>query len=137
MYYPQQSPGIAQKLPTHHDPSPWSRSHHPVLGPPGTQPGPPPSPGYPLYTNGTHNPMQQHPAHLPHPLTGHPPQMPHHHHHTSISHFSSPPNGQSHQQHGASQASPGNASTQLMAPHWQQQLLKCEVRHRISFESCS
>jgi CCR4-NOT transcription complex subunit 6 len=128
MYYPQQSPGMApHKLPNHHDQSPWSRQHHPVLGPPGSQPGPPPaSPGYAIYTNGSVNPMQHHPGHHPHPLTGHPP-MPHHHHHNSLTHYPSPPNGHSHQQHAVGQGSPGTAANQVITTHWQQQLLKCEV----------
>jgi CCR4-NOT transcription complex subunit 6 len=129
MYYPQQSPGIAHKLPTHHDQSPWGRSH--VLGPPGAQGvPPPPSPGYAMYTNGAHSSMQPISAHHPHQLAGHPPPLSHHHHHhNSITHYSSPPNGQPHQQHVVGQGSPGQANSQLMTPHWQQQLLKCDVRY--------
>lgn len=125
MYYPQQSPGIAHKLASHHDQSSWPRPHHPVLGPPGSQPSagpPPPSPGYAIYTNGNVNPMQHHPHH-PHPLP-----MQHHHHQNSLSHYPSPPNGHSHQQHVLSQGSPASAGGQIISPHWQQQLLKCEVR---------
>jgi hypothetical protein len=111
MYYPQQSPGIAHKLSsTHPDPSPWARPTHPY-GPP------PPSPGYPLYTNGS----------MPHHMQSL------HHHQNSISHYPSPPsNGVSvnvlGQTLGVGQGSPGSASSQIITPHWQQQLLKCEVR---------
>ncbi|KAG6820282.1 hypothetical protein H0H93_002894 [Arthromyces matolae] len=121
MYYPQQSPGIAHKLANHHDQSAWSRPHHPVLGPPGSQANvgpPPPSPGYALYTNGNVNPMQHHPHH-PHTMP-----LQHHHHQNSLSHYPSPPNGHTLQQHVLSQGSPAG---QIMSPHWQQQLLKCEM----------
>lgn len=127
MYYPQQSPGIGHKLANHHDQSSWPRSHHPVLGPPGSQPnvGPPPqSPGYAIYTNGNVNPMQHHPHHA-HPL----PPMQHHHHQNSLTHYPSPPNGHSMQQHAITQGSPASVGSQIIPPHWQQQLLKCEVRH--------
>ena len=131
MYYSQQSPGITHKLPSHHDQSPWNRTHHPVLGPPGAQPtvGPPPaSPGYAIYTNGNVNTIQHHPGHHPHPLTTHP-SIPHHHHQNSLSHYPSPPNGHTLQQHAIGQGSPAGASNQqIITPHWQQQLLKCEVR---------
>ncbi|KAI0063551.1 hypothetical protein BV25DRAFT_1824094 [Artomyces pyxidatus] len=109
MYYPQQSPGIAHKL---SDQSPWARPTH-AFGPP------PPSPGYPLYANG---------AHLPHQI----PAL-QHQHHNSLSHYPSPPpNGgvavNVHGQHvGVGQGSPGSASSQIITPHWQQQLLKCEI----------
>ncbi|KAI0949077.1 hypothetical protein AcW1_008780 [Taiwanofungus camphoratus] len=130
MYYPQQSPGIAHKLPTHqhpqvHDQSPWSRgTHHPVLGPPN-HPQPPTSPAYPLFTNGALTAIQHHPhPHMPGPLTHH------HHHQNSLSHthFPSPPNGNA-LQHGTlgQNGSPGSVSTQPMTTHWQQQLLKCEM----------
>jgi len=112
MYYPQQSPGIAHKLSsTHPDPSPWARPTHPY-GPP------PPSPGYPLYTNGT----------MPHHMQSL------HHHQNSISHYPSPPSNGGvsvnvlGQTLGVGQGSPGSASSQIITPHWQQQLLKCEVR---------
>lgn len=129
MYYPQsQSPAITHKLPNHHEQSPWSRPHPGVLGPPGSQNvGPPPtSPGYALYTNGS----MQHPhAHHPHALSGHHPPMQHHQHQNSLSHYPSPPNGHSmHSQH-IGQGSPGSAASQIITPQWQQQLLKCEVRH--------
>ncbi|KAH9993969.1 Endonuclease/exonuclease/phosphatase [Russula vinacea] len=111
MYYPQQSPGIAHKLSsTHPDPSPWARPTHP-FGPP------PPSPGYPLYTNGN----------IPHHMQSL------HHHQNSISHYPSPPSnggvsvnvlGQS---LSVGQGSPGSTSSQIITPHWQQQLLKCEM----------
>ncbi|CCL99643.1 uncharacterized protein FIBRA_01663 [Fibroporia radiculosa] len=129
MYYPQQSPGIAHKLPAHqhpnqvHDQSPWSRQpHHAVLGAPAhTQP--PTSPGYPLF-NGALSAMQHHPhPHLSGPLT-------HHHHHQnslSHSHFPSPPNGNGLQGHVALNGSPGSVSTPHMTVHWQQQLLKYEM----------
>jgi CCR4-NOT transcription complex subunit 6 len=126
MYYPQQSPGISHKLPNHHDQNPWPRPHHPVLGPPGQQPNvgpPPPSPGYAIYTNGNVNPMQHLPHH-PHPL----PPMQHHHHQNSLSHYPSPPNGHTMQQHVLPQGSPASSAGQVISPHWQQQLLKCEVR---------
>ncbi|KZT21426.1 hypothetical protein NEOLEDRAFT_1139540 [Neolentinus lepideus HHB14362 ss-1] len=126
MYYPQQSPGIAHKLPgSHHDQSPWTRSHHPVLGPPGAQNsvGPPPtSPGYPLY-NGNVHALHHHHGPFSHPIPGHPTG---HHHQNSLSHFPSPPNGHT-PQHGISQGSPGSAASQMITPHWQQQLLKCEM----------
>ena len=112
MYYPQQSPGIAHKLSsTHPDPSPWARPTHP-FGPP------PPSPGYPLYTNGS----------MPHHMQSL------HHHQNSISHYPSPPSNGGvtvnvlGQTLGVGQGSPGSASSQIITPHWQQQLLKCEVR---------
>ncbi|KAJ7072022.1 Endonuclease/exonuclease/phosphatase [Mycena amicta] len=75
MYYSQQSPGMSQKLPAHHDQNvnPWNR-----LGPPPT------SPGYTLYTNGA---ILQHPHMAP---------MQHHHHQNSLGHFPSPPNLQQH-----------------------------------------
>ncbi|KAI0645838.1 hypothetical protein C8Q79DRAFT_719987 [Trametes meyenii] len=134
MYYPQQSPGIAHKLPTHqhpgqvHDQSPWGR--HPGYGPAnGAQP--PTSPAYPLFAhaNGTMTAMQHHPHQ---PMHG---ALAHHHHHNSLTHqqFSSPPNGNGLQgPHGTlgQTGSPGPISTQMMTPHWQQQLLKCEVRLR-------
>lgn len=134
MFYPQQSPAVAHKHPSHHDQSPWSRTHHPVLGPPASQNiGPPPaSPGFPLYTNGSVNPMQHHPAH-PHALS-HPP-IPHHQHQNSLSHYPSPPNGHIHTQHMGS-GSPGSAASQIISPHWQQQLLKCEVRSQCMPCSC-
>ncbi|RDB16704.1 Glucose-repressible alcohol dehydrogenase transcriptional effector [Hypsizygus marmoreus] len=122
MYYPQQSPGIAHKLPNHHDQSTWPRPHHPVLGPPGSQPNvgpPPPSPGYAIYTNGNVNPM--HHPHHPHPMP-----LQHHHHQQSLSHYPSPPNGHSLQQH-LTQGSPASVGSQIISPHWQQQLLKCEM----------
>jgi CCR4-NOT transcription complex subunit 6 len=113
MYFPQQSPSVAPKLP-HHDQT-WNRSH-PSLGP--QQPiGPiPQSPGYAIYTNGVGTPMH-------HP---HMPTMQHHHHQNSLSHFPSPPNGH------ILAGSPAAQSGQIVTPHWQQQLLKCEVRHPYS-----
>ncbi|KAI0358592.1 hypothetical protein OH77DRAFT_1420998 [Trametes cingulata] len=131
MYYPQQSPGIAHKLPTHqhpgqvHDQSPWAR--HPAYGPAnGAQA--PTSPAYPLFAhaNGTMTAMQHHPhQHIPGPLA-------HHHHQNSLTHahFPSPPNGNTLQgPHGAlgQNGSPGTIATQMITPHWQQQLLKCEM----------
>ncbi|KAF8658242.1 hypothetical protein AX16_002019 [Volvariella volvacea WC 439] len=126
MFYPQQSPAVAHKLPTHHDQSPWSRAHHPVLAPPGTQPNvaPPPSPGYTLYPNGNVNPLQHHPPHHPHQLSAHPPLQ--HHHQNSLTHYSSPPNGHTHP-HVLAQGSPASISNPVLSPHWQQQLLKCEM----------
>jgi len=120
MYYPQQSPSISHKLANHHDSNPWRL---PILiQQPGQQSAvgpPPPSPGYPLYTNGA---LQHHPAH--HPLQ-HPPLQ--HHHQNSLSHYPSPPNVHNHQQHLlAAQGSPA-APAAVVSPHWQQQLLKCEV----------
>ncbi|KAF9446344.1 hypothetical protein P691DRAFT_804344 [Macrolepiota fuliginosa MF-IS2] len=125
MYYPQQSPGINHKLANHHDQSPWTRPHHPILVAPGSQSTvgpPPPSPGYALYPNGSVNPMQHHPGH--HPLS-HPPLQ--HHHHNSLTHYPSPPNGTSHPQHPYAQGSPASVNGQIMSQHWQQQLLKCEM----------
>lgn len=113
MYYPQQSPGIAHKLPSHHDQSAWARPHN--FGPP------PPSPGYPLYTNGNVPHMQHHLPSLQH------------HHQNSLTHYPSPPtngnvNVNVHGQHvGMGQSPPGSTPNLLITPHWQQQLLKCEV----------
>lgn len=106
MYFSQQSPSVAPKLASHHEPA-WSRPH-PSLGP--QQPiGPlPQSPGYAIYTNGTVSGI--HPHHMP--------PIQHHHHQSSISHFPSPPNG--HVLNGSPAAS-------VISPHWQQQLLKCEA----------
>ena len=139
MYYPQQSPGIAQKLPQHpaqlHDQSPWARTtHHSVLAPPNHAQQPT-SPAYPLFThaNSTMSVMQHHPVpHMSAPMS-------HHHHQNSLSHphFQSPPNGNglpgSH--NGLVQnGSPGNGVvTQTITQHWQTQLLKCEVRVLCSF----
>lgn len=122
MYYnpPPQSPGLAHKLPAHHEQNPWNRSHHSVLSAsiagPSAAP-PPPSPGYAMYTNG--NTMQHH----PHP---HPPQMHQHHHQNSLSHvpYPSPPNPHP---HALGQGSPTSTSSQIITPHWQQQLLKYDV----------
>ncbi|KAM6501851.1 glucose-repressible alcohol dehydrogenase transcriptional effector [Amanita muscaria] len=131
MYYPQQSPGIAHKLASHHDQNPWSRQHLSTgLVPPGSQSvvgPPPPSPGYALYTNGNVAALQHHPAHHPHPLTVHAPLQHHHHHQNSLSHYPSPPNGHSHQQQHLSTSSPSSVNNQIISPHWQQQLHKCEM----------
>lgn len=122
MFYPQQPTTVPHKHSGHHDQSPWSRTHHPVLGPPGSQTiGPPPSPGYALYTNGSVNPMQHHPGH-PHTLSH--PTM--HQHQNSLSHYPSPPN--SHTLPQMTHSSPGSAPSQIITPQWQQQLLKCDVR---------
>ncbi|KAG1736002.1 Endonuclease/exonuclease/phosphatase [Suillus lakei] len=122
MFYPSHS-----QTTLHHvnvqDQSPWPRNvnhthtHHPQqsIGPP------PPSPGYSLYSNGAVNPIQHHPHH---PLS-HPP-LPHHQHQNSLSHYPSPPNGHIHSQH-MGQGSPGSVGSQIITPHWQQQLLKCEM----------
>ncbi|KAF8634306.1 hypothetical protein AX17_004258 [Amanita inopinata Kibby_2008] len=130
MYYPQQSPGIVHKLPNHHEQNPWSRQHLSTgLVPPGSQSTvgpPPPSPGYALYTNGSVAALQHHPGHHPHPLTVHAP-LQHHHHQNSLSHYPSPPNGHSHQQHHLTAGSPTSVSNPIISPHWQQQLLKCEM----------
>ena len=66
----------------------------------------------------------------------HHPNMPgpmvHHHHQNSLSHYQSPPNG-----NGVPgvhngivpNGSPVNAAiVPIMTPHWQNQLMKCEVR---------
>jgi CCR4-NOT transcription complex subunit 6 len=106
MYYPQQSPGMSQKLPAHHDQSnvnPWNRQHLGVGVNPQSQ-APPTSPGYTMYTNGT---IMQHP---------HMPPMQHHHHQNSLGHYPSPP---SHQQQ--------SPAAQPISTHWQQQLIKYEV----------
>ncbi|KAI0049872.1 hypothetical protein FA95DRAFT_1488266 [Auriscalpium vulgare] len=52
-----------------------------------------------------------------------------HHHQNSLSHYPSPPpNGIVNGQHvGVGQGSPGSAASQIITPHWQQQLLKCEM----------
>ena len=125
MYYPQQSPGIPHKLANHHDNNPWRLPM--IVQQPGQQSAvgpPPPSPGYALYTNGA---LQHHPGHhLQHP----PPLQ--HHHQSSMSHYPSPPNQHTHQQHIlAAQGSPASA-TPVVSAHWQNQLIKCEVsRHFI------
>ncbi|KAF9547701.1 hypothetical protein CPC08DRAFT_729657 [Agrocybe pediades] len=126
MYYPQQSPAIQHKLANHHDNNPWRLPM--IVQQPGQQQSvgpPPPSPGYALYTNGN---LQHHPGH--HPLQ-HPPLQ--HHHQNSMSHYPSPPNQHTHQQQQqqqqhlhAAQGSPASA-TPVVTPHWQQQLLKCEM----------
>lgn len=127
MYYSQQSPGIAHKLP---DQSPWSRAHHPVLGPPGPNASigiPPQSPGYPLFTNGSVNHLHSLPA--PHP---HMPIQAHHHHQNSLSHIPSPPHQQNQHPIGPQNDSPGSitGAQPIMTQHWQNQLLKCEVCNR-------
>ncbi|GLB37012.1 putative glucose-repressible alcohol dehydrogenase transcriptional effector [Lyophyllum shimeji] len=53
--------------------------------------------------------------------------MQHHHHQNSLSHYPSPPNGHSLQPHVLSQGSPASVAGQIISPHWQQQLLKCEM----------
>ncbi|KAG5639024.1 hypothetical protein H0H81_007637 [Sphagnurus paluster] len=50
-----------------------------------------------------------------------------HHPQNSLSHYPSPPNGHSIQQHVLSQGSPASVGGQIISPHWQQQLLKCEM----------
>ena len=133
MYYAQQSPGIAHKLAQHpgqiHDQTPWSRNaHHSVLGPP-SHAQPPGSAGYPLFTNGGMTALPHHPhPHLPGPMS-------HHHHQNSLSHshthYQSPPNGNGIPGAHAGlvpNGSPANGVTQIMTPHWQNQLMKCEVR---------
>lgn len=128
MYYnpPQSSPGLSHKLANHHD-SPWNRSHHPVLGAPGPNAisSPQASPAYALYTNGST--MQHHPG--PH-MPPHPSLQHHHHHQNSVSHpaYPSPPSGHIHPPHALTQGSPGN---EVMTQHWQQQLLKYDVRSQI------
>ena len=124
MYYSQPSPGIAHKLP---DQSSWSRTHHPVLGPPGPNANigiPPHSPGYPLFTNGNVN----HPHSLPTPHP-HIPIQAHHHHQNSLSHMPSPPHQQNQHPMGPQNDSPGSITSaqSIMTQHWQNQLLKCEV----------
>ncbi|GJE92741.1 glucose-repressible alcohol dehydrogenase transcriptional effector [Phanerochaete sordida] len=130
MYYAQQSPGIAHKLSQHpgqlHDQTPWSRNaHHNVLGPPQ----PPGTSPYPLFThaNGGMTALQHHPhPHMPGP-------MGHHHHQNSLSHahYQSPPNGNGIPGTHSGlvpNGSPGNgAVAQIMTPHWQNQLMKCEM----------
>lgn len=133
MYYSQQSPGVAHKLP---DQSPWSRTHHPVLGPPGPNANigmPPQSPGYPLFTNGNVNHIHNLPA--PHP---HIPIQAHHHHQNSLSHIPSPPHQQNQHPMGPQNDSPGSitGAQPIMTQHWQNQLLKCEVRGRDCRNSC-
>jgi hypothetical protein len=132
MYYSQQSPGIAHKLP---DQSPWSRTPHPVLGPPGPSANiglPPQSPGYPLFTNGNVNHLHSLPT--PHP---HIPIQAHHHHQNSLSHMPSPPHQQNQHPIGPQNDSPGSitGAQPIMTQHWQNQLLKCEVRDRDSIPS--
>ncbi|KAH9961326.1 Endonuclease/exonuclease/phosphatase [Russula dissimulans] len=56
-----------------------------------------------------------------------------HHHQNSISHYPSPPSNGGvavnvlGQTLGVGQGSPGSTSSQIITPHWQQQLLKCEM----------
>lgn len=120
MYYnpPTASPAITHKL-SHHD-SPWGRAHHPGVVPP--QPN-----GYAIY-NGAG--MQHHPGAHPHAMPSHPAMQHHHHHQNSLSHpYPSPPNGHNgHQSHGLAQGSPTGSGGQVMTQHWQQQLLKYDVR---------
>lgn len=134
MYYPQQSPGITHKLASHHDQqSAWSRAaaasvNHSILVPGSQSVGLPPlqSPGYPLYANGAL--PQHHPGH--HHLT-HAPM----HHQSSLSHYPSPPNGHAHQQQQQQQShmlAQGSPAAQIISPHWQQQLLKCDVSPLLS-----
>ncbi|THG94891.1 hypothetical protein EW026_g6669 [Hermanssonia centrifuga] len=131
MFYPQQSPGIAQKLTQHpgqiHDQAPWSRAaHHPALGPPNHV-QPPTSPGYPLFshTNGGMTALQHH-QHMTGPMV-------HHHHQNSLphAHYQSPPNGNGMPTAHAGLVPNGSpvhaAVTQIMTPHWQNQLMKCEM----------
>ncbi|KAL0956648.1 hypothetical protein HGRIS_002780 [Hohenbuehelia grisea] len=119
MYFPQQS-----KL----DQNPWSRQHHPVLGPPQAQPLPP-SPGYAIY-NGAVNQLQhhQHPHHQHPGLAGPHPPIPHHQHQNSLSqHYPSPPNGHVHHQQLMHGGSPAAVSQPIIPAHWQQQLMKYEM----------
>lgn len=132
MYYPQQSPGITHKLTSHHDQSAWGRAaaaNQSILVPPGSQPvgvgmTPLQSQGYQLYTNGAlqhHHPGHHHLTHA---------QL---HHQNTLSHYPSPPNGHAHQQQQQQQQqqphmlAQGSPVTQMISPHWQQQLLKCDV----------
>lgn len=69
------------------------------------------APGYAMY-NGTMHPQPF--AHAPM-----------HHHQNSINHYSSPPTH-------PPQISPATMSGQVMSQHWQQQLLKYEVRNKLA-----
>ncbi|KAJ7268647.1 Endonuclease/exonuclease/phosphatase [Mycena haematopus] len=60
MYYPQQSPGMSQKLPAHHESNPWNRHLGVGVNP---QPQPPTSPGYTMYTNELHRTLPSPPSH--------------------------------------------------------------------------
>jgi CCR4-NOT transcription complex subunit 6 len=40
------------------------------------------------------------------------------------------------QQHVLSQSSPASSATQVISPHWQQQLLKCEVCSPCIYTPC-
>lgn len=128
MYFnppPQSSPAITHKLSNHHDV--WSRAHHHALGGGASngvmQQHHAPS-SYNLYN--VPNMQQHHPSNG---MTSHPPLQNQHHHQNSLTNYSSPPNGVTHQpQHGLAQSSPSASSGQVMSQHWQQQLLKYDVR---------
>jgi hypothetical protein len=106
MYYPSQSPGL--KLA--HEHTPWPRPY----GAPTPGNGPPPqSPGFALYAPGVH---LTHPG--AHAFAGAPGLS-----HAGLAHYTSPQNG--HVQHAAS---PGAGATEMPPPHWQSQLMKCDVR---------
>jgi CCR4-NOT transcription complex subunit 6 len=107
MYYNTPAPTIPVKLGQH---DPWQRQLN------GPQP---PSPAYPVYTNGIHN--HHHPQ---------PPQQHGHQHSLSI-----PTTFASQQDNLVLRpATPGAAAAAAAAqqalgsPHWQQQMMKAEVR---------
>ncbi|KAF6763344.1 glucose-repressible alcohol dehydrogenase transcriptional effector [Ephemerocybe angulata] len=51
-----------------------------------------------------------------------------HHHQNSLSHYPSPPNGHAQQQHQQPHLmAQGSPAGQIISPHWQQQLLKCDM----------
>ncbi|KAH6897590.1 glucose-repressible alcohol dehydrogenase transcriptional effector [Coprinopsis sp. MPI-PUGE-AT-0042] len=75
-----------------------------------------------MYTNGAlqhHHPGHHHLTHA---------QL---HHQNTLSHYPSPPNGHAHQQQQQQQQphmlAQGSPVTQMISPHWQQQLLKCDM----------
>lgn len=135
MYYTstQASPNV-QKLAGHHD-SPWNRHH---LGSAAIT-SPQTNNAYSLYGNGTG--FQHHTAH-PHAIAAHgviaqhhqqqqqqqQQQHQHHHHHqNSLTHtYPSPPPNHIHAHY--MQGSPANGNPAVMTQHWQQQLLKYDVR---------
>jgi hypothetical protein len=104
MYYPSQSPGLKMQGQYDH----WPR------GQGGAQGGLLPASPY----GGMYASPAMHLHQGAHPLGTHPGALAHH-----AQHYASPPPG-----HVPHQPSPGTGPTETITPHWQQQLMKCEVR---------